>query len=131
MILMRKSFFKRKEKTKEQRKAEQRVMEIHQNATYMTYIDEWEWQGETLHFQGPHSVGNLQEGTCVLMLDCNGNTLGRYEIARVELHEQKRLEGSLYTGQYAELYGKLKQGDQTFVARVSMLVNEDIFAKEN
>lgn len=124
-------FFKRKVKTKEQIQAEQKVMDIHKNATYMTYIDEWEWQGDILHFQGPHSVGPLQEGMLTLILDCNGQILGTYEIERIDCHEQKRLEGSVHTGQYAHLYGSLKQGDKTSIGRVSMLVNQDIFASEN
>jgi hypothetical protein len=122
-------FFKRKKKSEEQIAREQKVMRIHETASYMTYIDEYEIRDGKLYFEGPHNRGRLEENMTVLILDCNGEQLGILLIEEGDVKRQKRLQGSVQTGEYVYLSGKLLSGKEEDMNRASMLVNEFIILK--
>lgn len=121
-------FFYRKEKSKEQQVKEDKVMWIHENASYMTYIDEVNIGKKEIYIEGPHVRGVVKEGLELLALDCDGEQIGKLKIKSFESKKQGMLLGSVNTGEYLMISNDLIQGEKTEFRKASMLVNADIFS---
>jgi hypothetical protein len=121
-------FFYRKEKSKEQQVKEDKVMWIHENASYMTYIDEVNIGKKEIFIEGPHVRGGVKEGLELLALDCDGEQIGKLKIKSFESKKQGMLLGSVNTGEYLMITNDLIQGEKTEFRKASMLVNTDIFS---
>ncbi|MEE1313694.1 MAG: hypothetical protein UHS41_08245 [Lachnospiraceae bacterium] len=119
-------FFSRK-KSAEQKANEDKVMWIHEHASYMTYIDEVDVGKSEIHIEGPHVKGLAKEGTKLFALDCNGKELGILKILSWETKKQGTFLGSVNTGEYLIMDGKMVSEEKTDMHQASMLVNDDIF----
>jgi hypothetical protein len=122
-------FFKRKKKSEEQVAHENKVMKIHKMASYMTYIDDAYEQDGRFVFEGPHNTGRIADGMTVLILDCNGEEMGRFLIENSDVKKQGKLQGSVQTGEYVYLTGQLLTGKADKMGMASMLVDEGIISK--
>ncbi|MDO4942353.1 MAG: hypothetical protein Q4E73_05840 [Lachnospiraceae bacterium] len=120
-------FFKKRKKSAEQIENENRLMWIHEHASYMTYVDDVLFADGRIRIEGPHSTGQIEKKQEVLALDCNGKILGSLLIEEFDVKKQGHLQGSVYTGEYACLITECIRGKREEIQRSSMLVNKDLF----
>ena len=121
-------FFRKREKSYQQKEKEDRVMWIHEHASYMSYVDEVHVGNKEIYIEGPHVKGIERPEEEVLLLDCNGEEIGRLLIKSWETKKQGTFLGSVNTGEYLMMTGDLISGERLELYRASMVVNYDIFS---
>lgn len=127
-------FHKRKVSEEQKEKQKQnydRVMWVHENASYMTYIDEVRFEKEDVYIEGPHVKGIGKKGDEYLLLDCNGEEVGVLKTLDWDTKKQSTLLGSVNTGEYLMLTAHIVSGENQKIRLASMIVNIDIFENKN
>ncbi|MDO4169610.1 MAG: hypothetical protein Q4D45_06860 [Lachnospiraceae bacterium] len=127
-------FHKRKvseEQKEQQRQNYDRVMWVHEHASYMTYIDDVRFDKDNIYIEGPHVKGFGKKDDKFLLLDCNGEEVGILKVLDWDTKKQSTLLGSVNTGEYLMLTADIVSGETENIRLASMIVNLDIFENKN
>lgn len=124
-------FFYKKRISEEQKEKQKqnydRVMWVHEHASYMTYIDDVYFEKERVYIEGPHVKGTGKKEDVFLLLDCNGEEAGILKTLDWNTKKQSTLLGSVHTGEYLMMTGEIVLGEEEEIRLASMIVNFDIF----